>query len=693
VSDKSTRLLELAGRLARRLHRDGEVDPAALAAEHDSRELQPALARVLEMLEVWLRLGRAGAEQNPREFAARSGAEEEIQSALLEAVATWRLCASASASASSEAQAPSGPGSSLPGEEVEGRRMVTGHSLVAVRNWTEGGPNVVGEGNDVILNRPVAVKTPRNPDYPRFAQEIELTGSFVHPHIVPVFSLAFDKEGKPAFIMPLISGGTLTAAINRHYQGHDTAERRRSLHRLLQHVVTAARTLHYAHTRKPAVIHRDVKPDNLLLDESGNLYVADWGHGYRADHLEEGAAGFGTRSYSAPEQWNGTPPSIRIEVQRVLNALRTSYGERKLYQAIEKLQAGHALPEACEAVGVDFRELLGRAGIDLVEELARPGRAADVYSLGATLYHAVTGQPPFGEACSEADRQANRFPPPERPACRSLVLVGRGCDAELAGIIKKAMATDPEARYGSASEFADDLERVMGRLVDEPTRAFRPGEEPFGVRLRRGIRRRAGMVATLLVLFGLAGMVGWSCSAERHYAVLTEQGRAKTELQQSRRKSEQDLKAEKEEAGLQIREAQEKAGADIQSAHNTAEQRLQEVRDKARRDLEAQQEQTRKAEAEVERLRRSLSRAEFRSELREQLHQAHTAPRRPLSPQPRRPRRRGPVRPPGRGGPGGRGGRAAQHQPARVAGAVEPLAPRGRLASHHPTGGSNTRAA
>jgi serine/threonine protein kinase len=615
-ANPTDKLLQFAGLLAREYRRAGAVDVAALAGANGRPELLPKLTRLLEMLEVWVRLRAGGAEQPPADFAAGFGAEDDLRAAFLEAAATWHLLESQPGAESGPSAAPPpGPAAEedLPGQDVDGRRVITGHSLVAVRNWTAGGPAVVGEGDDVILHRRVAVKTPRNPDYPRFAQEIELTGSFVHPHIVPVFSLAFDKAGKPAFIMPLIGGGTLTETIDRHHRSRRSPdEQRAGLHRLLRHLVTAARTVHYAHTRRPAVIHRDLKPDNLLLDEAGNLYVADWGHGYRADHLEAPSPGFGTLPYAAPEQWAGTPPGVRLDAHLILFALNSLPSRDQGQAVVQALRRGEDLADACRAAGVDFADLLRRAGIDLAAELARPGVRADVYSLGATLYHVVTGKAPFSPGCPDADKRGNRFVPPEWAA--------RGCDRELAKIIHKAMATDPDERYASADDFADDLERFSGRLVDEPIRAYKPGEEPLGVRLRRGIRRRAGLIAGLLLVLGLAGVLALSTTAERQVALVNGQEQAQAELAQSRAKSDRDLRDEK------ARGEQAVVAARLQG-----EQRLHEEQQKAAQDLEAERKHTREAEVETQRLQQALGRMAFYSGLNDRLHKAQTGARQELS--------------------------------------------------------------
>jgi serine/threonine protein kinase len=633
-----TKLLELTRLMVHRFQQYGAVDLAALTAKHGGDEHRATLAKILEMLEVWLALRANNSEQEPQQFATGFGAAEDVRAAFLEAVVSWRMSerdSEAEEDAPGDGPPPPEAPAPDPAQDSDQESVVTGQSLVSVWNWNGcgvGGLGEVADGVDVILHRDVAVKTPRHPSYPRFEKEILLTGSLVHPHIIPVFSLAFNKDGKPAFIMPRVNGGTLLDAINAHHTGKLVGEAKdRSLHWLLQHVVTVARTVQYAHSRTPAVMHRDLKPENILLDADRNLFVADWGHGYRADEPEEPTPGFGTVYYAAPEQWAGTKQGISIDGQRVMSAIRARYPMDIQLAIARELQRGRDLPDACEAVGIRFVELLGHAGYDLAAEFSRPGRLADIYSLGAILYHAVTGQRPFSNS-SNAEKLENRYTAPER--------LVPGVSPELAGIIRKAMATTPGDRYPSAGEFADDLERVMGRLVDEPVKAFKPGEEPLGVRVRRKIRKHAGAIAALLLLFGFTGLAGLSCTAERHIALQHEQQRATTEVQDLRRKSDREVKAEKDRADAAIRTTNEKADGAVNAARvaadekvaaakSDADQKVRDQQDKAAKDVEA--ERARNAESERDELRRRLTRVEFRADLGSKVEKAQEGPRRPLT--------------------------------------------------------------
>lgn len=624
-----TKLLELTRLMVSRFQRNGFVDIAALTAKHGGDEHRATLAKILEMLEVWLNLRANNAEQEPQQFATGFGAAEDVRTAFLEAVVVWRMGDTDSTTGDDALNdVPPSPETSAqnPAQDSEENTIFSGQLLVSVKDGGKiggGGLGDVSEGIDFVLERIVAVKSPKSDSDPRFAKEIQLTASFVHPHIIPVFGPALNKEGKPGFIMPRVSQGTLADAIKAHHDAKLVGEAKdRSLHWLLQHVVTVARTVQYAHSRTPAVMHRDLKPENVLLDPDRNVFVIDWGLGYRADRPEEPTPGLGTIHFAAPEQYAGIKQGIAIDGQRVMSAIRANYPMDIQLALAHEMQRGLDLPDACEAVGIGFVELLGHAGYDLVAEFSRPGWLADIYSLGAILYHVVTGQRPFLTS-SNAEKLENRYTAPEE--------VVPGLSPELAGIIRKAMATNPGDRYLSAGEFADDLERVMGRLVDEPVKAFEPGEEPFGVRVRRTIRKHAGAIAALLLVFGLIGITGIFFTAERHIALQREQQHAKAEVQDVQRKSDQELKAEKDRADAAIRIAKEEADGAVNAARADADRKVRDQQEKSAKDVEAERARTRNAESERDELRRRLARSQFRTNLGSKVEKAQEGSRQALT--------------------------------------------------------------
>ncbi|MFN8516202.1 MAG: protein kinase [Thermomicrobiales bacterium] len=149
------------------------------------------------------------------------------------------------------------------------------------------------------LNRPVAIKvllpehaaTPKAMD--RFIQEANLIANFDHPHIMPVFDC--DREGTSLFlVMPYLSGGTLADRLRNRGPV--------SLREAADYVGQVASALDYAHERK--IIHRDVKPQNLLFRDDGSLVLADFGIAKLIEQTQSTHA-MGAVAYTAPEQFSG----------------------------------------------------------------------------------------------------------------------------------------------------------------------------------------------------------------------------------------------------------------------------------------------------------------------------------------------------------------------------------------------------
>jgi serine/threonine protein kinase len=169
----------------------------------------------------------------------------------------------------------------------------------------QGGMAIVYQAFDTRLDRDVAIKLIRRKALPeeqldkllgRFEREAKAQARFNHPNIVPVYDFG-DYEGAPYLVMALLSGGTLKERTGSPMSIHDAAA-------LLAPVASA---LAYAHERN--VLHRDVKPSNVLIDENGTPFLTDFGI---AKLLETDQAtltgtglGVGTPEYMAPEQWKG----------------------------------------------------------------------------------------------------------------------------------------------------------------------------------------------------------------------------------------------------------------------------------------------------------------------------------------------------------------------------------------------------
>ena len=163
---------------------------------------------------------------------------------------------------------------------------------------------VLGEGNygrvylahDDQLHRPVAIKVPRRQrlspaKVEAFLVEARLLAGLDHPNIVPVYDVGTDPDGQCYVVSKLIEGNDL-ATIIRDARGSPT--------QAAQLVATISEALHYAHRK--GLVHRDVKPANILIDASGKAYVADFGLALKEEDFGKGAAFAGTPAYMSPEQ-------------------------------------------------------------------------------------------------------------------------------------------------------------------------------------------------------------------------------------------------------------------------------------------------------------------------------------------------------------------------------------------------------
>jgi eukaryotic-like serine/threonine-protein kinase len=345
-----------------------------------------------------------------------------------------------------------------------------------IKQHASGGLGVVYLARDAELNRDVALKRIKNShaDDPvsrqRFLLEAEVTGGLEHPGIVPVYGLGTSPDGRLYYAMRFIRGDSLADAIATFHTDveykTDPGARSLELRKLLRRFLDLCNTIEYAHGR--GVLHRDIKPDNVMVGRYGETLVVDWGIAKVTGRSDPSRSG-GERPLA--------PTSIGGETETL----------------------------AGTAIGTPAFMSPEQAAGD-VESL---GPASDVYSLGATLYVILTGRPAFtGRELKTVLRAVREgtFPPPRE--------VGRSVDRALEAVCLKAMALQPEMRYPSAQALADDVERWM---ADEPVTAL---PEPFRQRARRWARRNrtavtSGAVAVAVAIVGLAVVLAVEARANR----------------------------------------------------------------------------------------------------------------------------------------------------------------------------------
>jgi WD40 repeat protein/tRNA A-37 threonylcarbamoyl transferase component Bud32 len=326
--------------------------------------------------------------------------------------------------------------------EVAGRDRYLLKGVVA-----EGGHGRILQAEDLYLERLVALKELRKLGgftEARFLREARITARLQHPAIVPVYEAGRWPSGEPFYAMKLVSGRSLAHLIGSL---HTMSERLAAL----SHVLSVAEAMAYAHSQR--IIHRDLKPANVLVGEFGETVVVDWGLAKDLDSAESVTSA------------HDTYPSTASETEH------TEQGTVMGTPSYLPLEQASGAP-------VDER--------------------ADVYAIGAILYHLLSGRPPYrGSSAQEILQQVlARSPVPLR-------ILQPKLPEELLAIVSRAMARKPAYRYPSARELAEDLKRFLtGQLV---------GAHRYSAwhRVRRFARQyqAAVSVATIALVFLVMGGV------------------------------------------------------------------------------------------------------------------------------------------------------------------------------------------
>src|SRR5213596_742808 len=254
-----------------------------------------------------------------------------------------------------------------------------------------GGQGVVFRARQKSLNRTVALKVislgqwASKAHLMRFRREAEAAASLDHPCIVPIYEVD-ERDGSCYFSMKFVEGGQLDEVTKREAM---------PIRRAVEFIAKVARIVHYAHEH--GILHRDIKPGNILLDAKGEPHLTDFGLARLVESestVTRTMEVLGTPSYMAPEQ----------------------------------------------AVG-------NNAAVSSV---------TDVYGLGAVLYQLLTGQPPFAGGTTYETIKLLLDTEPRQPR-----LLNPKIDRDLSTICLKCLEKDPKRRYPSARALAEDLERWL----------------------------------------------------------------------------------------------------------------------------------------------------------------------------------------------------------------------------------------
>jgi len=307
-----------------------------------------------------------------------------------------------------------------------------------------GGMGVVYRAYSLRLCREVALKMmtagqlASEADIARFQNEAMLAARLHHPNIVPVFD-AGEHEGNLFFVMAFVQGHGFGDLIQAELEA-PPAERQQILDRGVKILAKAARAFHFAHQR--GIVHRDIKPDNILVDANDEPHITDFGIAKslkRDAAITQKGAIIGTPSYMAPEQANS------------------------------------------------FQD--------------RIGPVTDVYSLGATLYHLACGRPPYDGTDPLRILVDILERDPDPPKATAKKTLKRNLDPDLAMIIGKAIEKRGTDRYPSMLVLAQDLEAY---LDDRPVSVRQIGPSERLRKLFR--RNRAAFVGAFVVVATLVVM-------------------------------------------------------------------------------------------------------------------------------------------------------------------------------------------
>jgi TolB-like protein/Tfp pilus assembly protein PilF/predicted Ser/Thr protein kinase len=254
-----------------------------------------------------------------------------------------------------------------------------------------GGQGVVFRARQKSLNRTVALKVislgqwASKAHLKRFRLEAEAAAKLEHPGIVPIHEVG-ERDGSCYFSMKFVEGGQLDEVVRRAPM---------SIRQAAELIAKVARTVHYAHEH--GILHRDLKPGNILLDAKGEPHLTDFGLARLVETestMTRTLDVLGTPSYMAPEQAMGNNAAI--------------------------------------------------------------SSATDIYGLGAVLYQLLTGQPPFAGGATYETIKLLLDTEPRQPR-----LLNPKIDRDLSTICLKCLEKDPKRRYPSALALAEDLERWL----------------------------------------------------------------------------------------------------------------------------------------------------------------------------------------------------------------------------------------
>ena len=338
-----------------------------------------------------------------------------------------------------------------------------GEKYVVVREVGRGGMGIIVNTLDTDIRREVAMKLMRGgsgaprENVIRFLEEAQIQGQLEHPSICPVHELGMDGTGRVYFTMKMIKGQSLGDLI-REVKDSGKPLQDLSQTRVLRLFLKICDGLSFAHSR--GVIHRDLKPDNIMVGDFGEVYIMDWGLARILNREEETREG-----EAAPDLVTGSGEHMKTMEGSVIGT------------------PAYMPPEQAKG---------------LVNEM---DERSDIFSLGALLYELLTLDPPFfGRTASEILGHVIRTDPwyPSRRAPSHAIC------PELDMIVMKCLNKNRDKRYQNVDELKDDIERY---LAGKPVSTM---EYSLVELFRKWVSRNrllAGAAAVVIAIFILSSVL------------------------------------------------------------------------------------------------------------------------------------------------------------------------------------------
>jgi eukaryotic-like serine/threonine-protein kinase len=385
----------------------------------------------------------------------------------------------------------------------------------------KGGMGQVSIALDRELDRQVALKEIQ-PRYAydhavttRFMLEARVTGKLEHPGIVPVYGLNQHADGRPYYAMRFITGQSLQDAAKSFHAAdkaeRDPRERALALRQLLKRFVDVCNTIAFAHNR--GILHRDLKPANVMLGAFGETLVVDWGLAKDTTAATKRIENTTVMPALSAERHTPTTSVSQVRTLAVSEPMESAEFDDGTRTGVQVAPPStHGTPAVSDDSELtEVGKAMGTPAFMAPEQADGRwddvGPAADIYSLGATLYAILAGKAPFrGETYEILEKV-------KRGDATPIHVHKPGVPAALVAICRKAMARQAADRYASALDLARDVERWLG---DEPIDVYR---EPWTVRTARWARRHRNLVfgsaATLLTALVAITVGFFQVDAER----------------------------------------------------------------------------------------------------------------------------------------------------------------------------------